>query len=210
MFVARADHDATRGGQAQVAGRAVGQGPGDLGRVRHPSEGVRFEAGDIEQPRRPVAGRDVVEHRRRRVGMVDDALTRQPGDEVGARQQVGRGPLGDRGLDLDDPGDLRRTVVGVEVEAGDRADLLGLDPVPDRVGLTGRAAIHPDDRGAQRTQVRIDGNDAIDLGRQADHPDVSRGEAGVGAQAPDDLGEGAFPVERVLLGPYVVRVQDRV
>ena len=142
--------------------------------------------------------------------MVDDPLAGQPRDEVRPGQQVARRGPGHGRLLVADPGDLRGAVVGVEVETRDRPDRVRVDAPTDRVGLSSGAPVHPDDRRSEWTRVGIDRDDAIDLAGEADRTDVRWVDLRVVAERPDDVGQGPFPVGRVLLGPDVAGMTDRI
>ena len=108
------------------------------------------------------------------------------------------------------PEHLESHVGRVKVEARQATHVGARHDLPQASSLGRGPAIQPDDRGAERLGVRVDGDEAIDLGGEPEHPDVLGLDPGTGPQLADHRREGAAPVERVLLGPAGVGVLDRV
>ena len=61
---------------------------------------------------------------------------------------------------------------------------VGADGVAQRAGLGRGPAVEPDDGGRERLGVRVDGDEAIDLGGQPEDADVRGGDAGAFATPP--------------------------
>jgi hypothetical protein len=70
---------------------------------------------------------------------------------------------------------------------------------PDDVGqvpsLGRRPAVQPDDRGAERLGVRVDGDESIDLRGEPEDADVRGRDPSIGPQVADHRRERAAPVE---------------
>ena len=95
--------------------------------------------------------------------MVDDPLAGQPRDERAAGEEESGSALEGGGLGVTEPQHLGRHVRGVQVQAGESADLGGVDGVTKRACLARGAPVEPDDGGRERLAVRVHGDEAIDL-----------------------------------------------
>ena len=210
VLVAGPDDDTRPGGQPE---RLCGIRPQVTDGIG--GRGDRAETTDVEprrgqHPRRPVAGRDVVQQRRRRIRVVEDEFAGQPRDERAAGEEKSGSALEGGGLGITKPQDLWAYMRRVQVQARDVADPDGIDRLAKRAGVRRRAPIEPDDRGVQRLGVAIDRDEAIDLRREPEDTDLRRVDAGTGPEIADDRGKSLAPIERVLLGPTGMGVFDVV
>ncbi len=167
----------------------------DFGGIDDGWEQVGIDAEGVDQRIRPVPARDVVEHRRRGVGVVLGRLTGQPPGHHGRRRdQVGRG-----GVDVvEEPAHLGGAVGGVAVEPGQLVDGVAPDRRLDRGRLLGGAAVEPDDGGMERVEAGIGGDHPVDLGRHAKRQHRPGSLFGQGGH---HLLDRCQPCRRVLLCP---------
>ena len=141
--------------------------------------------------------------------MVEDALAGQPGDERAAGEEESDSALEDVGMRIAKPQDLRRDVRGIQVQPGDPADRCRVETV-DGTGLGDRPAVEPDDGRVERLAIGIDGDEAVDLGGEAERRHVRRRDVRALEQATDHAAQRVAPVAHVLLGPAGVGVVDVV
>ena len=140
--------------------------------------------------------------RRRRSTPEAARATNEPGSR---NRAVRREHLG---LVLADPGDLRADVPAVEVAAGGRVQVLGVDLLGESGAHVVAAPVHPDDRVAQRLARLVHAHQAVQLRAERQRDDARAVDAG-GAPRPR-AAERAEPRARILLGPARPRIQHVV
>src|SRR5207237_1075307 len=64
-----------------------------------------------------------------------------------------------------------------------------------------RPPIEPDDRGPERAKLIVHCDEAVDLGGEADHPDLAPDDAGLGPHRAYGRRQRPLPVSGILLGP---------
>ena len=137
------------------------------GRLRRLEAGVRDQ---LVAPARGGRGRRAASRRRWR----DPARPRRSASRSCARPP---GPASGRRGSARAPMSRSHIALGAVCEASGfrpvRVTSAGLaDGRAERLGLLGRAAVEPDDRGAQRAQLCVERDQAVDLAGEAEHRDV--------------------------------------
>ena len=100
------------------------------------------------------------------------------------------------------PSDLCRHVGGVPGDTGQVPQAVFLD----HLGLGCGAPVHPDQAGAERPAIRIDGEASVKLAGDTQRADLVRGNSRRGERPTDRWGERSLPQLGRLLGPAGPRV----
>jgi hypothetical protein len=92
-------------------------------------------------------------------------------------------------------------MAGIGVQAGDIAETRSADLLLEAPRFDDRTAIEPDQGGRERAVRCVDGDDAVDLGRDGDPGNIGRADPGRGDDLPQGGTNREAPRACVLLSP---------
>ena len=209
--VAAAGVDRQALGQARFLSAGAGDAAGEVGRFEHIRENGLVKAGQGDEVVGPDALAGIEEARARGVGGVDGQLAADLQADVVLGADEARHLREQFRLLFLEPDEFaagvagQHLVVGVGEQAGEAAGLFG-----DPIALFLRAAVAPEDGGADDVQILIQRHQAVHLAGKADAGDLVLGHVGLGEDDLQAAHHRVPPVLGVLLRPAGLGGGERV
>ena len=200
--VAAAGVDRQALGQARFLGAGAGDAAGEVGRFKHIREDGLVKPGQGDEVVGPDALAGVEKARARGVGGIDGHLAADLEADIVLGADEARHLRKQLRLLFLEPDELaagvtgQHLVVGVGEQAGEAAGLFG-----DPVALLLRAAVAPEDGGADDVQVLIQRHQTVHLAGKADPGDLVFRHVGLGEDDLQAAHHRVPPVLRILFGP---------